>query len=183
MEQNFRLLLYKVTQLLARIDSDQKELHESHLSIIRDGITPYYKTLYEELSPPEACVTSDVTLFVNDILNMYTKINTSINQLTPDEQSILKSYSLSLFEGFYLIDDKEWRYQAYAKFLIRDVKEVSNALDTSAFDDFGTRKSMLKTYRNMLRKYQMMRSEGLLTYDQLLQLLNTDYVVPLKLCN
>jgi uncharacterized protein YfbU (UPF0304 family) len=139
-----RLMLSNQFKILEALYPDEKENYESHRKALEDGYELHYdsivKRFLDEL-PKEECI------FVLDVLDMYTSLLVSFNQL---ENPTELNASLIKFPGFD--GNNESMHLAYTVFCIEDLNGFSE-IKESKKGDYNSRCQLIPKYRNMLDKW------------------------------
>ena len=128
----------------------EAQYHRQMVEVLSAGYTAeYYKTF--QMIRPE--MTDRECDLVHDILEMFTRLEWSVDKLTDEELASLGEYADHglKFHGFDFNDSQESRLASYAHFLVKDGRWTDMADRFDAKHERGNSHSpMLVTYRRML---------------------------------
>jgi uncharacterized protein YfbU (UPF0304 family) len=134
----------------------EAEYHRQMVDVLNSGYTSEYYRTFQMIQPE---MTDRECSLVHDILEMFTRIVWSVEQLTDKEQATLgehADYALT-FSGFDFNNSQEGRLASYAEFLIEDNRSESMAKYFDAQHERGNSHApMLATYQRMLSVWKPM---------------------------
>ena len=147
-------MLHEVLALLTATDEEgggwESQYHRNMVEVLSFGYTAeYYKTF--QMIQPE--MTDRECSLVHDILEMFTQIERSVEELSDAERASLGEHSdhALTFRGFDFNNSQESRLASYAHYLIKDGKYESMADRFDAKHERGnSHMPTLATYQRML---------------------------------
>ncbi|MCE4956711.1 YfbU family protein [Macrococcoides caseolyticum] len=164
-----RLILYKIYQILEKLDPINAEMHRLHQKIVRDGLDTQNHILLEEMTLEYDKIPSDVTDFVEAVIGMYAHMSKSYAALSKEEIIVLKEHPYYSFLGFNL--NEETHYEMYAFFYLIEMRHYEGQLDLSLFSNIATKPCSLKVYQRMLEVYEFNKIDTYLSFEVLCQIL------------
>ncbi|MGK0553875.1 YfbU family protein [Macrococcus capreoli] len=165
-----RLILYKIYQILEKIDPVNAEMHRLHQKIVRDGLDSQNHILLEELTSEFDKIPSHVSEFVESVIRMYAHMTKSYKTLSRDEIKVLKEHPFYSFLGFNL--NKETDYEFYALFYLNEMRHYEGQIDLKLFRSLTTKPLGLKAYQRMLDVYEQYKVDSYLSFEVLCKILN-----------
>ena len=142
----------------------ETEYHRQMVDVLNSGYTSEYHRTFQMVQTE---MTDREGSLVHDILEMFTRIEWSVDQLTDEERASLgehADYALT-FSGFDFNNSQEGRLASYAEFLIKDDRWESMAKYFDAQHERGNSHApMLATYQRMLSVWKPMWDEKVKAY-------------------
>lgn len=127
----------------------ESQYHRQMVDVLNSGfVAEYYRTF--QMIEPE--LTERECDLVRDILDMFTQVEWSVEELGAEERAELGETTYDLrFRGFDFNDSREGRLASYAHFLIKDGRweRVADRFD-SEHERGNSHMPMLATYQRML---------------------------------
>ncbi|MFC6293070.1 hypothetical protein BHU61_11395 [Macrococcus epidermidis] len=164
-----RLILYKIYQILEKLDPPNAEMHRLHQKIVRDGLDTQNHILLEELALEYEKIPSYVTEFVEAVISMYAHMTKSYMALTKSEVEVLKEHPYFSFLGFNL--NEETDYELYAFFYLHEMRHYEGKLDLSLFSTLPKKPLSIKAYQGMLDVYEHHKINSYLSFEVLCKIL------------
>jgi len=163
-----RLILsnqYKILKALTD-DKREKEYYDQGIEILSSGYKHDYGMLVEDFDEE---VDNQICQFVWDILALYSELNSSYEQLSPEDKKEIPEDEL-VFLGFDGND--EVQYYLYCMFILEKLKRYGEL--TQNRNDFNTHWPIVDRYKKMLEKRSQISTKKFvrLTKDQILEIIS-----------
>lgn len=153
-------MLHEILALLTATEDDdggwEAQYHRSMVEVLHDGYTAEYYKMFQMI---QSEMTDRECSLVHDILQMFTEVERSVEELTDAERASLGEHSHHAlkFHGFDFNSSQEARLAAYAHYLIKDDKYRSMAERFDAKHEHGnSHMPTLAAYQRMLSVWRSM---------------------------
>ena len=159
-------------EILAMLTADESqegggyeaEYHCQMVDVLKSGYTAEYYRTFQMIQTE---MTDRECGLVKDMLDMFTQIEWSVEQLSEEERTTLGEHShyALTFRGFDFNNSQEGRLASYAEFLIKDNRWESMAKYFDALHERGNSNApMLATYQRMLSVWKPMWAQKVKAY-------------------
>lgn len=165
-----RLLLFKMYQILEKVDLPNAELHCLHKNVIRECRVEQYPLLFEELTPENERISPAVMRTVEAIIEMYVHLNKSYRTLSDELQQQIMQHPYYNFIGFNLNEETDYEY--YANYYLNDLVSYDSVLNLDQFHSMVTKPKSLQKYSAMLKQYEKYKINTYLTYGNIIRILS-----------
>ncbi len=145
---------------------EEKAYYANHRKAIEDGYELHYSWLMENFSDG---LTADECTEVLDILDMYTALHYSFQNIESPKKISLKSVRFPGFDG-----NHETMRMAYTKYFIDDLNRFEWIKETTK-GQYNSHQRMVPKYQKMLAKFNRYSAEerAKLTEEQIIELIET----------
>lgn len=152
---------HEILTALTTADDDEKhgweaQYHRQMVEVLNSGYTSEYYRTFQMIQPE---MTDRECSLVNDILEMFTQFEWSVQHLGDEQRALLgeKAGRALTFGGFDFNDSQEVRLASYAQFLVNDDKwlEMAKYFD-SKHERGNSHMPKLAFYQRMLSVFQPM---------------------------
>ena len=153
-----RLNFYLLMQILQKISIDtETTFYDRQMEVLKSGFALHYDELFGVICGDEVSVNECKEVL--DILEMYSSIIRSYNKLDAKELD----YTMIAFPGFDA--NNEVKQYLYANFFIYTLDRYQEIQSNLKNGDLNSHQSVMDFYRIMLRKWNMMKEEGVDVYN------------------
>ncbi|UBH08588.1 YfbU family protein [Macrococcus armenti] len=164
-----RLLLFKMYQILEKVDLPNAELHCFHKNILKECREEQYPLLFEELTLESEKILTSVMRTVEYIIMMYVHLTKSYKTLSNTQQIQIEQHPYSNFIGFSL--NYESDYEVYANYYLTELMSYDHILNLEKFHTCKTKPQSLTYYKKMIDRYKKYQINTYLTYQEIREIL------------
>ncbi|WP_411843060.1 YfbU family protein [Salinicoccus sp. HZC-1] len=156
-----RLVLLNQYKILSLLDEDNADYYNYYKDIIVEGIEKKYPILLETIGFGGSEVPVEVSDGADLILEIFNKVQYSIEKMNLNAQRDIKEKYHIYFDGFNINNETERPYYTYINF-VRKHKEVT-------FPDVGDGRNRLTLYhyKQMMNNYMEYRDHEILNEEKI----------------
>ena len=142
----------------------ESQHHRRMIEVLSSGYTAEYPDMFQMIQPE---MTRRECSLVNDILDMFSTLETSVGRLTDEERASLGEHAehALTFRGFDFNNSQEGRLASYARYLITTERWQSMAEHFDAQHESGNSHfPVLASYQRMLSVWRPIWNKKIATY-------------------